>query len=97
MRFEESTSHNRVKPNHYAYELQMHWAFSFLKKDSALKLSTVAIDAAIIEGICGENCIFLHNWLMFSLSGIKNIDKEESNCPAFPLASQEEGEIGFWT
>lgn len=51
-------------------ELKFHSkAFSFLKEDSALKLSPGAIHSLIIGGICEEKCIALHNRLMLSLAG----------------------------
>lgn len=45
-------------------------AFSFLKEDSALKLSTGTIDSGITGSICTKKRIALHNLLLLSLADL---------------------------
>lgn len=45
-------------------------AFSLLKEDSALKLSTGTSHSGITGGICTKKYIALHNLLMLSLAGV---------------------------
>lgn len=69
--------------------------FSSLKKDSALQLSTEAIDLVTIRRIYVENCISLHNLLMFSLACIQILTGEIHILLNFPWLVRKKEQLFF--